>query len=180
MNLTNCDWYETAIYSYKLSAWINYCWDWKVQCNIELIYFFKNTNELVFFRISRKYIIGITIALVPWIVDSAISTEICVIKLKFKAKILEVIADWIYHIVMIYHSDSRTGVPRRGDLARQVRCLAIIAEFVQTGLDHQGRPLGATQVSFLSRWILGSLGILTCLWLLLLHLRWRRRALVPV
>jgi len=72
---------------------------------------------------------------------------------------------------MIYHSDSRAGVPRLGDLAGQVRRLAVIAELVQAGLDHQGRPLGATQISFLSRRILGGLGILACLRLLLLHLR---------
>lgn len=83
-------------------------------------------------------------------------------------------ANRIYHIVMIYHSDSRAGVPRRGDLAGQVRRLAVIAELVQAGLDHQGRPLGATQVGFLSRRILGGLGVLACLRLLLLHLRRRR------
>lgn len=81
---------------------------------------------------------------------------------------------------MIYHSDSRAGVPRRGDLAWQMRRLAIVAELVQAGLDHQGRPLGATQVGFLSRRVLGGLGIRACLRLLLLHLRRRRRALVPV
>lgn len=81
---------------------------------------------------------------------------------------------------MIYHSDSRAGVPRRGDLAGQVCRLAVIAELVQAGLDHQRRPLGTTQVGFLSRRILGGLGVLACLWLLLLHLRRRWRALVPV
>lgn len=81
---------------------------------------------------------------------------------------------------MIYHSDSRAGVPRRADLAGQMRRLAVIAELVQAGLDHQGRPLSAAQVDFLSRRVLGSLGILACLRLLLLYLRRRRRTLVPV
>lgn len=81
---------------------------------------------------------------------------------------------------MIYHSDSRTAVPRRSDLAGQVRRLAIVAELVQAGLDHEGRPLSAAQVGFLSRRILGRLGVLARFRLLLLHLRRRRRALVPV
>lgn len=81
---------------------------------------------------------------------------------------------------MIYHSDSRTAVPRRGDFAGQVRRLAIVAELVQAGLDHQGRSLSAAQVGFLSRRILGRLGVLARFRLLLLHLRRRRRALVPV
>lgn len=85
-----------------------------------------------------------------------------------------------YHIIMIYHSDSRTGVPRRGNLAGQVRRLAVIAELVQAGLDYQRRPLSAAQVGFLSRRVLGSLSILARLRLLLLHLRRRRRTLVPV
>lgn len=81
---------------------------------------------------------------------------------------------------MIYHSDSRTGVPRRCNLAGQVRPLAVIAQLVQASLDDQRRPLSTAQVGFLSRGVLGGLGVLARLRLLLLHLRRRRRTLVPV
>lgn len=61
---------------------------------------------------------------------------------------------------MIYHSDSRAGIPRRGNLAGQVRRFAIIPQLIQTSLNHQGRPLSTAQIDFLSRRVLGSLGIL--------------------
>lgn len=72
----------------------------------------------------------ITVALISSIIDFTEGLGPCAIELKFKDESLNKTVDWIYHIVMIYHSDSRAGVPRRGDLAGQMRRLAIIAELV--------------------------------------------------